>query len=86
VPPRTEWAADEMRTLRSELDERLDDLVEAVDQTLGHRIDVLEEEMRGLGEELRSEIGGVRRSSRLLVIAVILALGGVLATLLVELL
>jgi hypothetical protein len=77
---------DEMRTLRSELDERLDDLVEAVGQTVGQRIDVLENETRGLGEELRSEIGGVRRSIRLLLIAVILALVGVLTTLLVELL
>ena len=75
-----------MRTLRSELDERLDDLVEAVGLTVGQRIDVLEEETRGLGEELRSEIGGVRRSIRLLLIAVILAFVGVLATLLVELL
>jgi hypothetical protein len=38
------------------------------------------------GRNLRSEIGGVRRSIRLLVIAVLLALGGVFATLLVELL
>jgi hypothetical protein len=74
---------DEMRTLRSELDERLDDLVEAVDLTVGHRIDVLEEERRGFGEELRSEIGEVRRSIRLLLIAVIMALVGVLTTLLV---
>jgi hypothetical protein len=44
VPQRTEWAADEMKTLRSELDERLDDLVEAVGQTVGQRIDLLEEE------------------------------------------
>lgn len=86
VPPRMEWAVDEMRTLRSELDERLDDLVEAVGLTVGHRIEVLEEETRGLGEELRSEIGEVRRSIRLLLIAVILALVGVLTTLLVVLL
>jgi hypothetical protein len=33
-----------MKTLRSELDERLDDLVEAVGQTVGQRIDLLEEE------------------------------------------
>jgi hypothetical protein len=77
---------DEMRTLRSELDERLDDLVEAVDQTLGQRIDVLDAEMRGLREELRSEIGGVRHSIRLLLIAVVLAVAGALTTLLVELL
>jgi hypothetical protein len=38
------------------------------------------------GRNLRSEIGGVRRSIRLLLIAVILALVGVLTTLLVELL
>ena len=75
-----------MRTLRSELDERLDDLVEAVDQTLGQRIDVLDAEMRGLREELRSEIGGVRHSMRLLLIAVVLAVAGALTTLLVELL
>jgi hypothetical protein len=81
-----EWAVDDMRTLRSELDERLDDLVEAVGQTVGQRIDVLEDETRGLGEELRSEICGVRRSIRLLLIAVILALVGVLTTLLVVLL
>ena len=86
VPPRMEWAVDDMRTLRSELDERLDDLVEAVGQTVGQRIDVLEDETRGLGEELRSEICGVRRSIRLLLIAVILALVGVLTTLLVVLL
>ena len=83
---RTEWAADEMKTLRSELDERLDDLVEAVGQTVGQRIDLLEEETRGLREELRSELDGVRRSIRLLSIAVILALVGVLTTLLLELL
>jgi hypothetical protein len=77
---------DEMRTLRSELDERLDDLVEAVDQTLGQRIDVLEAEMRGLREELRSENGGVRHSIRLLLIAVLLAVAGALTTLLVQLL
>jgi hypothetical protein len=77
---------DEMRTLRSELDERLDDLVEAVDQTLGQRIDVLDAEMRGLREELRSEIGGVRHSMRLLLIAVVLAVAGALTTLLVDLL
>jgi hypothetical protein len=77
---------DEMRTLRSELDERLDDLVEAVDQTLGQRIDVLDAEMRGLREELRSEIGGVRHRIRLLLIAVVLAVAGALTTLLVELL
>lgn len=86
VPPRMEWAADEMKTLRSELDERLDDLVEAVGQTVGQRIDLLEEETRGLREELRSELDGVRRSIRLLSIAVILALVGVLTTLLLELL
>jgi hypothetical protein len=86
VPPRTEWAVEEMRTLRSELDERLDDLVEAVGQTLGQRIDLLEEEVGGLREELRSEIGGVWRAIRLLSIAVILALVGVLTTLLLELL
>ena len=74
---------DEMRTLRSELDERLDDLVEAVALTVGHRIAVLEEETRGFEEELRSEIGEVRRSIRLLLIAVVLALVGVLTTLLV---
>jgi hypothetical protein len=77
---------DEMRTLRSELDERLDDLVEAVGQTVGRRIDLLEEETRGLREELRSEIDGVRRSIRLLLITVVLALVGVLTILLVELL
>jgi hypothetical protein len=77
---------DEMRTLRSELDERLDDLVEAVDQTLGQRIDVLDAEMRGLREELRSENGGVRHTIRLLLIAVLLAVAGALTTLLVELL
>ena len=86
VPPRTEWAADEMKTLRSELDERLDDLVEAVGQTVGQRIDLLDEETRGLRAEIRSELGGVRRSIRLLSIAVILALVGVLTTLLLELL
>jgi hypothetical protein len=75
-----------MRTLRSELDERLDDLVEAVGLTVGQRIDVLEEETRGLGAELRSEIGEVRHSIRLLLIAVILALVGVLTTLLIQLL
>jgi hypothetical protein len=75
-----------MKTLRSELDERLDDLVEAVGQTVGQRIDLLEEETRGLREELRSELDGVRRSIRLLSIAVILALVGVLTTLLLELL
>jgi hypothetical protein len=77
---------DEMRTLRSELDERLDDLVEAVGQTVGQRIDLLEVETRGLREEFRSEIGGTRRSIGLLLIAVILALVGVIGTLLVELL
>jgi hypothetical protein len=75
-----------MRTLRSELDERLDDLVEAVGLTVGRRIDVLEEQTRGLGEELRAEIGGVRRSIRLLLIAVLLALVGLLTTLLVAVL
>jgi hypothetical protein len=35
---------------------RLDDLVEAVGQTVGQRIDLLEEEMGGLREELQSEI------------------------------
>jgi hypothetical protein len=78
-----------MRTLRSELDERLDDLVETVAQTVGQRIDLLEEEMGGLREELRSEIGGLRRSIRvipLLLIAVLLSLVGVLTTVLVELL
>jgi hypothetical protein len=75
-----------MRTLRSELDERLDDLVEAVGLTVGERIDVLEEETRGLGAELRLEIGEVRRSIRLLLIVVVLALVGVLATLLVQML
>jgi hypothetical protein len=75
-----------MRTLRSELDERLDDLVEAVSLTVGQRIDVLEEETRGLGAELRLEIGEVRRSIRLLLIVVILALVGVLTTLLVQVL
>ena len=75
-----------MRTLRSELDERLDDLVEAVGQTVGRRIDLLEEETRGLREEFRSEIGGVRRSIGLLLIALILVLVGLLTTLLVELL
>jgi hypothetical protein len=77
---------DEMRTLRSELDERLDDLVEAVGLTVGHRIDELEEQTRGLGGELRAEIGGVRRSIRLLLIAVMLALAGVLTVLLVVML
>jgi len=75
-----------MKTLRSELDERLDDLVEAVGQTVGQRIDLLEEETRGLRAEIQSELGGVRRSIRLLSIAVILALVGVLTTLLLELL
>jgi hypothetical protein len=75
-----------MKTLRSELDERLDDLVEAVGQTVGQRIDLLEEETRGLRAELRLELDGVRRSIRLLSIAVILALVGVLTTLLLELL
>jgi len=75
-----------MRTLRSELDERLDELVEAVGLTVGQRIDVLEEETRGLGAELRSEISEVRRSIRLLLIAVVLALVGVLTTLLVQVL
>jgi len=89
VPPRTEWAEDEMRTLRSELDERLDDLVETVAQTVGHRIDLLEEEMGALRDELRSDIGGLRRSIRvipLLLIAVMLSLVGVFTTVLVELL
>ena len=89
VPPRTDWAVDEMRTLRSELDERLDDLVEAVAQTVGQRIDLLQEEMDGLQEELRSEIGGLQRSIRLLPLlltAVMLALVAVLTTLLIELL
>jgi hypothetical protein len=75
-----------MRTLRSELDERLDDLVEAVGLTVGERIDVLEEETRGLGAELRLEIGEVRRSIRLLLIVVVLALVGVLTALLVQVL
>ena len=78
-----------MRTLRSELDERLDDLVEAVGQTVGQRIDSLEEELGGLREEFRSDIGGLRRSTRLiplLLFAVMLALVGVLTTLLIELL
>jgi hypothetical protein len=75
-----------MRTLRSELDERLDDLVEAVGLTVGERIDVLEEETRGLGAELRLEMGEVRRSIRLLLIVVVLALVGVLTTLLVQVL
>ena len=75
-----------MRTLRSELDERLDDLVEAVGLTVGERIDVLEEETRGLGAELRFEMGEVRRSIRLLLIVVVLALVGVLTTLLVQVL
>jgi hypothetical protein len=89
VPPRTEWAADEMRTLRSELDERLDDLVDAVGQTVGQRIDLLEQEIAGLRVELRSEIAGLRRSTRLiplLLVAVILALLGVFTTLLLDLL
>jgi hypothetical protein len=89
VPPRTEWAADEMRTLRSELDERLDDLVDAVGQTVGQRIDLLEQEIGGLRAELRSEIAELRRSTRLiplLLVAVILALLGVFTTLLLELL
>jgi hypothetical protein len=84
--PKADWALDEMRTLRSELDERLDDFEEAVGQTVGHRLDLLEEETRRVREELRSEIGGVQHGLRLLLIAVILALGGVLITLLVELL
>ena len=75
-----------MRTLRSELDERLDDLVEAVGLTVGERIDVLEEETRGLGAELRLEMDEVRRSIRLLLIVVVLALAGVLTTLLVQVL
>jgi len=75
-----------MRTLRSELDERLDDFEEAVGQTVGQRIDLLEEETRRLREELRSEIGGVQHGLRLLLVAVILALGGALTALLVELL
>jgi hypothetical protein len=78
-----------MRTLRSELDERLDDLVDAVGQTVGQRIDLLEQEMGGLRAELRSEIAGLRRSTRLiplLLVAVILALLGVFTTLLLELL
>jgi hypothetical protein len=75
-----------MRTLRSELDERLDDLVEAVGLTVGERIDVLEEETRGLGAELRLEIGEVRRSIRLLLIVVVLGLVGVLTALLVQVL
>ena len=78
-----------MRTLRSELDERLDDLVDAVGQTVGQRIDLLEQEMGGLRDELRSEIAGLRRSTRLiplLLVAVILALLGVFTTLLLELL
>jgi hypothetical protein len=75
-----------MRTLRSELDERLDDLVEAVGLTVGERIDVLEEETRGLGAELRLEMDEVRRSIRLLLIVVVLALVGVLTTLLVQVL
>ena len=89
MPPRTEWAADEMRTLRSELDERLDDLVDAVGQTVGQRIDLLEQEIGGLRAELRSEIAELRRSTRLiplLLVAVILALLGVFTTLLLELL
>jgi hypothetical protein len=84
--PRADWATDEMRTLRSELDERLDDFEEAVGQTVGQRIDLLEEETRRLREELRSEIGGVQRRLQLLLIAVILAMGGVVITLLVALL
>jgi len=78
-----------MRTLRSELDERLDDLVDAVGQTVGQRIDLLEQEIGGLRAELRSEIAELRRSTRLiplLLVAVILALLGVFTTLLLELL
>src|SRR5512132_1442700 len=59
--PRADGATAEMRALRSELDERLDDFEEAVGQTVGQRIDLLEEETRRLREELRSEIGGVQR-------------------------
>lgn len=89
VLPRTGLAADDMRTLRSELDERLDDLVETVAHTVGQRIDLLEEEMGGLREEVRSEIGGLRRSIHvihLLLIAVMVALVGLSTTVLVELL
>jgi hypothetical protein len=78
-----------MRTLRSELDERLDDLVDAVGQTVGQRIDLLEQEIGGLRAELQSEIAELRRSTRLiplLLVAVILALLGVFTTLLLELL
>jgi len=82
----SESVGDAMRTLQSELDERLDDF----GQTVGRRITSVERETGDLRDELRdelrSEIGEVRRGLRLLLIAVILALVGVLATLLVELL
>ena len=63
--------------------------METVAQTVGQRIDLLEEEMGGVREEARSEIGGLRRSIRvvhLLLIAVMLALVGLSTTVLVELL
>lgn len=88
--PKTEWAVDEMRTLRSDLDDRLDDFA----RTVGQRIDLLSEETRGLLRdefqseigELRSEIGEGRRRLRLLLVAIILALAGVVASLVVQLL
>jgi hypothetical protein len=84
--PKTESAVDEMRTLRSDLDERLDDWLEVIGQTVGQRIDFLEKDTRGLRDELRSEIDRIQRRLRLLLIAVSLVLIGVLATLLAEVL
>jgi hypothetical protein len=79
----TELPANEMRTLRSELDERLEDFAE----TVGERIDSVREETRGLvRDELQSEIAELRRGLRLLIVAVVLAVVGVLAMLLVQLL
>ena len=63
--------------------------METVAHTVGQRIDLLEEEMGGLREEVRSEIGGLRRSIHvihLLLIAVMVALVGLFTTVLVELL
>jgi hypothetical protein len=78
-----ESPADDMRTLRSELDERLDEFAE----TVGKRIDSLEDETRRLLlDQFQAEIAELRRGLRLLLVAVVLALVGVLVTLLIELL
>lgn len=78
-----ELPADYMRTLRSELDERLEDFAE----TVGQRIDSLEDKTRGLLlDQFQSEIAEIRRGLRLLLVAVVLALVGVLVTLLIQLL